>query len=324
MKIAGKLIVISGATATGKTALSIELAKLTLKQDKKVRIINFDSLLFYRELNIGTAKPSLQERAGILHEMIDIGSAKNPLNASDYVDQTESLILECFKKDEIVILVGGSAFYLRALIKGMYQSETTSDAVKSQVEKMIEAEGNTALISYLKTHDAEALKLYHENDTYRLSRAVEHHLQTGQPISLEKKRMDELNPYDLSQNKHPDWDILHLYLEVDKPLHLELMTKRASSMLDAGLIEEVKNLLATGFTGEEKPLQSIGYKETLKFLKGEIASKEELIEKIAISTRQLAKSQKTFFRKMQPKVQINPLADREKASEITLSFLSRP
>ncbi|PJB53877.1 MAG: tRNA (adenosine(37)-N6)-dimethylallyltransferase MiaA [Bdellovibrio sp. CG_4_9_14_3_um_filter_39_7] len=324
MKFAGKLIIISGATATGKTSLSIDLAKLVLKQNKKVRIINFDSLLFYRELNIGTAKPLLVERQGILHEMIDIGSAKNPLNASDYVDQTEKLILECFARGEIVILVGGSAFYLRALIKGMYQSETTSDEIKTHVEKMIEAGGNSALIAYLQTHDAEALKLYHENDTYRLSRAVEHHLQTGQPISVEKKRMDELNPYDLAQNKHPDWDILHLYLEIDKPLHLELMTKRASSMLEAGLIEEVRALLAEGFSGNEKPLQSIGYKETLNFLKGEITSNEDLIEKISISTRQLAKSQKTFFRKMQPKIQINSLTDREKASEITLSFLSRP
>lgn len=322
MKKAGKLIVISGATATGKTSLSIELAKLIESKQHKVKIINFDSLLFYKELNIGTAKPTLKERQGIIHEMIDIGSAKNPLNASDYVEQTEELIQQCFNRDEIVILVGGSAFYLRALIKGMYQSETTSQRVKECVEKMIHESGNQGLIEYLKSNDPVALELYHENDIYRLSRAVEHHLQTGNPISVEKKRMDELNPYDLSQSKHPHWSLLHFYLDMEKAVHWNLMTKRAEQMIQAGLIDEVEHLLKLGFTGEEKPLQSIGYKETIQFLKNEIPTQKDLIERISISTRQLAKSQKTFFRKMQPKIELNPFIDREKASEITLSFLS--
>lgn len=309
MSLSKNVIIISGATATGKTSLSIALAKELISKNYKPRIINFDSLLFYRELNIGTAKPDQVERDGIPHEMIDIISAKEPLNASAFVQIAEKIVDDCVAKNEVAILVGGSAFYIRALIKGMYDSETTNDEVKLKVQKIIGELGTQGLIDFLKTNDPKSLDLYHANDQYRLSRAVEHFMQTGDKISEEKERLDDLKPYDLSINDRNGWNIAHFYLDIDKDKHWKLIEKRGKKMLDAGLIDEVKDLIANGFNGSEKPLQSIGYKETFDFLRGELASRDELLEKISISTRQLAKSQKTFFKKMIPKTVLNALDD---------------
>ncbi|GAB4015681.1 MAG: tRNA (adenosine(37)-N6)-dimethylallyltransferase MiaA [Bdellovibrio sp.] len=307
MSLSKNVIIISGATATGKTSLSIALAKELKSKNYRPRIINFDSLLFYRELNIGTAKPDQVERSGIPHEMIDVISAKAPLNASSFVQMAEKIVDDCVAKNEVAILVGGSAFYLRALIKGMYESETTDEEVKLKVQKIIEELGTQGLIDFLKTHDPKSLDLYHANDRYRLSRAVEHFMQTGKKISEERERLDDLKPYDLSINNRNCWEMAHFYLDIDKDKHWKLIEKRSRKMIDAGLIDEVKGLIANGFNGSEKPLQSIGYKETFDFLAGKIASRDELLEKISISTRQLAKSQKTFFKKMIPKTVLNAL-----------------
>lgn len=313
-----KVIVISGATATGKTSLSIGVAKRLIEQNQKCIIVNFDSLLFYRELNIGTAKPDLAERAGITHQMIDIASAKDPLNASEFVRLATPIVEKYLQNGEVVILVGGSAFYVRALIKGMYESETPDQSVQAKVQSMIDSSGNQGLIDFLKEHDPESLDLYHQNDQYRLSRAVTHYLQTGTKISNERKRMDDLNPYDLSINQHPDWSIHHFYLDIDKAEHLKLIEKRSRLMIKLGLLDEVKRLLNLGFTGLEKPLQSIGYKESIAHLRGDIPGTEELVEQICISTRQLAKAQKTFFKKIIPKQTLNALDQQSELIKIIL------
>lgn len=307
-----KLIIISGATATGKTSYSYKIADLIKNElSTEVAIINFDSLLFYKELNIGTAKPTAHELATHKHHLIDISSAKSPLNAHEYIQLAEKEIELCHEKKIIPILVGGSAFYLRALIKGMYESTTISNDLREELEKEYKENGIAPFIEFLKINDPKSMENLHENDHYRLIRAVEHFKQTGSPISLEKERMDELNPYDLSSGKH-DWDLHHIYLDLPKAEHWGYITSRTKQMIDQGLVTEVENLLKDGFTGTEKPLGSIGYIETLAYLKDEFSSIEEYSERISISTRQLAKSQRTFFKKITPKYSYHPLQDEER------------
>lgn len=316
-----KLIVVSGPTASGKTKTSIEIAKhIQNTLHMKAAVVNFDSLLFYKEISIGTAKPTLEERDGIEHHMIDIESINSPMNASGFIKKGEEVIHELFKQNKIVILVGGSAFYLRAILKGMYESPTAPKELKEGITEQYKNEGITPFIEFLKINDPQSLINLHENDHYRLMRAVEYFQLTGTKISDKKKEHDQLNPYDFSTISHP-WDVLHFYLDLPKDEHFEIIKKRTQEMFDQGLMEEVLELEKSGFFLTEKPLASIGYKEALEFKNGLFANIEECIERIAISTRQLAKAQRTFFNKITPKESFNPIHDQGKIKERVTSFL---
>ncbi|TDJ05778.1 MAG: tRNA (adenosine(37)-N6)-dimethylallyltransferase MiaA [Deltaproteobacteria bacterium] len=311
------LIIISGPTASGKTSCGLKLAGAF---GKKACIVNFDSLLFYKELNIGTAKPTLKERALIQHRLIDIQSAKKPINASDFVSLARQEIDKGHREGKIIFLIGGSAFYLRALIKGMYETETTPKNIKKELEELYKEQGIGPIVEILREKDPESLSQLHLNDHYRLIRAAEFFLTTGEKISIEKKKMDEKNPYDLTSD---EWNIFHIYLNPPKDIHQKIIEKRTREMIELGLIDEVSELLKNGFTGEEKPLNSIGYKEAQNFLKGELKDMESLIERIIISTRQLAKSQRTFFKKITPKNTYDPLKDEEKIEKDVADFLKK-
>jgi tRNA dimethylallyltransferase len=318
----GKLIIISGATATGKTGLSIELAKkVSAELSQPVEIVNFDSLYFYKELNIGTAKPTSEEMSGVPHHLIDIISAKEDFNTSHFVEVAEQLIEQKLSAGTHLILTGGSAFYLRALIKGMYESQTIDESIKNEASELMAKEGISPIRDYLSQHDPESYEKLHENDHYRLIRAYEHHRMTGNPISEQKDQFDELNPYDFSVNKRPEWNFIHFYLEIEKEKHLEIIKKRTHQIFNSGLIDEVKSLSDSGYAAELKPLKSIGYKEAFSYLSNEFSSLAECQERVMISTRQLAKSQKTFFKKITPKVSINPLTDANKLFEQALRFI---
>lgn len=318
------LIIISGPTASGKTSLGIELAQLVQKIfNISAQVINFDSLLFYQELNIGTAKPTELERSLVEHRLVNIQSAKDPINASTFVRMAQEEIDKGHKEGKVNFLVGGSAFYLRALIKGMYGAQTTPEEIKNNLDNLYKENGIGPIVEILKEHDPESLSALHINDHYRLIRAAEYFLTNGEKISEEKKNMDEKNPYDLSNSIRDDWDIFHIYLNPPKEEHQQIIEERTSQMIKDGLVEEVSELLKNGFTGQERPLKSIGYKEAINFIQGTLPTTESLIERIIISTRQLAKSQRTFFKKITPKNTYNPLVGNEKVIEDVMDFLKQ-
>lgn len=299
-----KVIVISGPTASGKTDISLELAEKFGGE-----IVNFDSLLLYKEINIGTAKPTFEERKRIQHHMIDVNSIRRPLNAADYARLAGPIIDKLHQENKIVYLVGGSGFYLQAILKGMYDSPTTPPEIIKKSDELYAAEGIVPFLNILKQNDIESFERYHENDHYRIRRAVEHFWSTGKKLSQARVLKDQENEH-LGISKH-DWDVLHLYLNIPKEEHWNIIEKRTKKMLSNGLVEEVQSLLSEGYTGEEKPLQSIGYKETLDFIQHKISSLAELEEQIVIHTRQLAKSQRTWFNRDQSKLEFHPLTQRE-------------
>ncbi|MBL6990819.1 MAG: tRNA (adenosine(37)-N6)-dimethylallyltransferase MiaA [Bacteriovoracaceae bacterium] len=316
------VIIISGPTATGKTSTSISLALHLQKHTQTpVSIVNFDSLLFYKEISIGTAKPTPVEMCEIEHKLINICSIKNHIDASKYSQMAQQEIEEILEKGNIVILVGGSGFYLRALIKGMYEGVTTPIVVKAKSEKLYKEEGIRPFIEILQSVDPVSFSSIHRNDIYRIQRAVEYYWSTNRPISSQKLLMEKNGPYDFSKNIHPSWNICHIYLDIPKQQHLQIIKDRAQTMVDNGLISEVSTLLERGFTGLEKPMNSIGYKETIEYLSGKILTKEELVEHIYISTRQLAKSQKTWFKKVFPKFTFNPLQDYSSIVDCVSKFI---
>jgi tRNA dimethylallyltransferase len=310
-----KVVIISGPTATGKTDLAIDLAKKYGGE-----IVNFDSLLLYKEILIGTAKPTSEERQSIPHHMVDVRSISNPMNAADYSRESLPIVEKLLKENKIVYLVGGSGFYLQALIKGMYDSPTTPLEISERSEMLYQSEGIAPFLKLLSENDPESFGRYHENDHYRIRRAVEHWWANGTKLSDERVKKESSNKK-IDQATVHGWNILHIHLDVPKEEHLQIITKRTKKMLDSGLINEVKGLLTSGYTGLEKPLQSIGYKEVLDLEFGVFKNIDECKERIIISTRQLAKSQRTWFKKDLTKQTFHPLQEREKIFREMEAFL---
>ena len=301
------VLIISGATAVGKTALSIQLGKeLQLKKNISPEIINFDSLLFYRELSIGTDRPDKNQMDGIPHHLIGHVSIANEFNAADFVQQAQQTIQQIHARGNLPVLVGGSGFYLRALVKGMWEMKKSDTGIRQWVRQKYKEQGVSLINNILKHKDPESLKDIHPNDHYRLARACEYVLETGQAISIQKKCQQQNNPFDFSRHPHQDTTFLHFHLELDRERHRQYIRQRTQNMLNSGLMGEIGHLIQSGFTGDERPLRSIGYKEGLEYLRGHIKDTEELLEKIITSTRQLAKAQRTFFKKVSPKYILFP------------------
>ncbi|MBF0359574.1 MAG: tRNA dimethylallyltransferase [Oligoflexia bacterium] len=320
-----KIIVVSGPTATFKTKTSIIIAKyIRDKIGLMAAIVNFDSLLFYKELNIGTAKPTEKEREGIVHHLLDVRSIKEPMNAHDFVEQAEEVIKKIQKSKAIPILVGGSGFYLRALINGMYDSPTTPEDIVARSDRLYAKHGIKPFWDLLRRVDEESYHTLHINDHYRIRRAIEHYWNTKVKISQTKKKFNGINGVngiDVVEARIGNGmdqqtrfgKMIHIHLDVPKSEHDKIIRKRIELMIKDGLEQEVVRLLDSlqNFTGKERPLRSVGYKEMISYLHGEIKSIDECVEKIFFSTRHLAKSQRTWFKKVEGKLLFNPLLEDE-------------
>jgi tRNA dimethylallyltransferase len=305
-----RVIIISGATATGKTALSLQIASLLKSKYFVPHIINFDSLCFYRELNIGTAKPDKQERSFCPHHLFDLADFKNPLNAADFVKLATPLMQQLLEENEKnrLILVGGSGFYLRALMLGMYELPQKKETVS------LEGLSIDDIRKELATLDPESFHSLHPNDHYRNTRALQYYKETGEKISTQKELRQDA--YDFSESLYPH---LHLFLHIERQAHIQLIERRTKKMLADHLVDEVQNLISQhGDLRSIKTMQSIGYKETLDFLTDQhfIKNLTDLEERISISTRQLAKSQNTIFQKITPKIHYHPLAPSSTVEDI--------
>ena len=309
------LLIISGPTASGKTAMSLKAAS----RFSNIEIINFDSLLFYKELNIGTAKPTQDEMSACPHHLIDICSAKDPLNAADYEKLALRVVEDIHSRGAIPLLTGGSGFYLQALLYGMFESKNVDEGTRLRSEKLYKDEGIAPFLEILRSEDPKSFERYHENDHYRVRRAVEHFWTTGSKFSEKRKEMMGQREEN-SHIKTHGWDVFHAYLDPPKPVHFEIIQNRTKKMMDDGLIQEVQSLIERGFTGKEKPLQSIGYKETFQYLRKELTL-SETIERINISTRQLAKAQRTWFKKVD-KNEYDPLKDQDQVLTDMKNFLN--
>lgn len=309
-----KVIVVSGPTASGKTDISIELARQFGGE-----IVNFDSLLLYKEITIGTAKPTPSEQGEIPHHMIDVASISHPMNAAAYAKMALPIIKQIHSQNKLVYLVGGSGFYLQALIQGMYDSPTTPKEITERSDTLYAAEGIKPFLEILAKVDVSTLNRYHENDHYRVRRAVEHFWNTGVPLSEERARKDQENAANDQTNVH-GWNVLHIHLNIPRDEHSLIIQNRTEKMMKLGLVQEVESLLAQGFTGQEKPLQSIGYKEVIDLKQGLIKNEAECIERINISTRQLAKSQRTWFNRIPNKQTYHPLLEKNLIVEAVRDF----
>ncbi len=285
------LLVIAGPTASGKSKLALELAAQLAQQGHKPEILCADSITVYRGFTIGAAKPSAEDQARFPHHLLDLADPQEVFTAGDFVRHALPLTQALLNKNHTPILVGGTGFYLRALLKGMASDEEEDPARALQVRKKLEAraaaEGWQSLHQELLQKDPGSAPVIHANDHYRILRGLQAMELSGRPWS-ELNRAARAAPPRFPGARY-------FCLRWEKEDLQKRVEARTQTMLDHGLVEEVQGLLQTGVPSSAKPMQSVGYKECLAYLEGAI-SREGLAPEIARATMKLVKSQLTWFR----------------------------
>jgi tRNA dimethylallyltransferase len=272
-----------GPTASGKTAYSIELAKKT-----DAEIISADSMQIYKYMDIGTAKPSEIERDGILHHMIDIIYPDQNFSVALYQKMALEKIKEISTKGKRVIVTGGTGLYINSLVYNIsYAKNSMNEQIRSELEYLASARGNEYIHNMLKELDPVAAQRIHVNDKKRVIRALEIYQTTG------KNTTEQI---DRSRDSPPGFEYVIIGLEVDRQELRRRIDERVDKMMNAGLQAEVKSLLEMGYGGGTA-MQAIGYKELVEHFNCNI-SLDEAVEKIKTGTKQYAKRQITWFRKI--------------------------
>lgn len=279
-----KVIVICGPTASGKTSLSVELAKKCNGE-----IISADSMQIYKDMNIGTAKVTQEEMQGIKHYMIDIVSPTERYSVAEFKVQAEKAIEEILKKGKTPIIAGGTGLYVNSLIYNIqYNDIKIDEEYRKYLEERVEKEGLQSLYEEAKNIDFEAMKSISQNDKKRILRVLEMYHQTGKTkTELEKESRKEEVKYDYKVYAI-NWEREELYKRINK---------RVDIMIEQGLIKEVENILKK-YDKFPTAMQGLGYKEVVEYLDKKI-TKEEMIEKIKMETRRYAKRQITWFKKIE-------------------------
>ncbi|MCK6650234.1 MAG: tRNA (adenosine(37)-N6)-dimethylallyltransferase MiaA [Bacteroidia bacterium] len=278
MKHTPTLLVIAGPTAIGKTALSIQLAK-----HFNTSILSADSRQFFKEMSIGTAKPTQEEMQGITHYFIDSHSISEDFNVGKYETDAIQLLEKLFKEKDLVLLVGGSGLYVDAICNGLDELPEANENIRKQLEETYQTQGITALQEQLKELDPDYYAQVDLNNPQRLLRALEVCLSTGKPYSKQRTGV----------KKERNFKCIKIGLNTDREELYERINQRVDIMMQQGLLEEVKKLI---HFKNKNALQTVGYKELFDHLEGEI-SLNEAIELIKQHTRNFAKRQLTWFRR---------------------------
>lgn len=288
------VIVICGPTASGKTALSIELAKRINGE-----IVSADSMQIYKDMNIGSAKVTLDEMQGIKHYLIDCVYPNERYSVANYKQDAKAAIEEIIQKGKTPIVVGGTGLYIDSLIYEIeYKDIKINEEYRKQLEQIRDEEGLEVLYKKALEIDPEAMEKISSNDFKRITRILEIYEATGK-TKTEQEAQSRLNeiPYDYKV----------FAIDYDREKLYERINKRVDIMLEKGLIEEVKSLLEK-YDEFPTAMQGLGYKEVKQYFDGEL-TKEEMIEKIKQESRRYAKRQFTWFRKNKQTIWIDGQAD---------------
>lgn len=279
-----KFIAIVGPTAVGKSQVALSLAKKIQGE-----IINADSVQVYRYMNIGTAKPSTQERASVSHHLLDIIDPKENFSVADYQKLAHKVINNVHQKGRLPIVVGGTGLYVKAITSGfVFLGGKPNNQLRKQINKIAEEKGNIYLYNKLKEIDCKAAAKIHPNDLRRITRALEFYYSTGQPIS----RQWELT----RARKANKMNYIIFGLNMPREQLYERINQRVDKMIEAGFLEEVKELVNRGYNLQHKAMQALGYKHMLRYLSGDWTF-AEAVETMKRDTRRYAKRQLTWFKK---------------------------
>ena len=275
------IICIAGPTASGKTALAVELAK-----EQNGEVVSCDSMYVYKRMNIGTAKPSAEEQQGVVHHMIDVAEPDEDFSVGKYCAMAAPIVDDIVARGKTAIIAGGTGLYMDSLIKGNDFAPFPSTGIREKLEAQADAEGMEAMTAWLRSVDPEAAARIF--DRKRILRALEVYLETGETITEHNRRTQAIPPrYD------PLWIGLDFAERSELYRRIDL---RVDIMLQQGLVEEIQQLVASGIPEKCTAMQAIGYKEFVAALNG-IGTIEEAAKEVRKASRHYAKRQLTWFRR---------------------------
>ena len=297
------LVVLTGPTAVGKTKLSIQLAEAIGGE-----IISADSMQVYKTMDIGTAKITKDEMEGVKHYLIDEFNPEEEFNVVKFQQLAKQYIEEIYQKGKIPILVGGTGFYIQAVLNDINFEENEEDhTYREELEQLSKEKGAEYLHSQLKEVDPESANSIHANNIKRVIRALEYHHQTGKKISEHNEEQ---------KKKASPYNFAYLVLTHHRDILYRRIDARVDQMIEQGLVEEVQMLLERGYTKDLVSMQGLGYKEIIPYLQGE-CSLEEAIYILKRDTRHFAKRQITWFKREKEVIWLNK-AEFEDQEEIIL------
>lgn len=278
-----KMVVLTGPTAVGKTALSIALAKETGGE-----IISADSMQIYKYMDIGSAKIAKEEMEGIPHHLIDALDPAEEFNVFRFQQMAKAAAREIYERGRIPIVVGGTGFYIQALLYDIHFSEEEDHtALRAELEKIAAEKGSAYLHEQLKKADPASAEQIHPNNQKRIIRALEFYRLNGTKISDHNRA---------ERQKEAAYDFCYFVLNDDRKRLYQKIDERVDVMLEKGLVNEVKHLKEMGYQRELSSMQGLGYKEILSYLSGE-CTLDEAVYLIKRDTRRFAKRQLTWFRR---------------------------
>ena len=278
-----KIICVAGPTASGKTSLAVELAKLTDGE-----VVSCDSMQIYKRMTIGTAKPVPEEMDGIVHHMIDVAEPDEAFSVSRYCEMATPIVDDILARGKTAIIAGGTGLYMDSLIRGNDFAPFPATGQRARLEAQADREGMEAMLNLLHTIDPESAARLHLADRKRIFRALEVYYETGETITAHNLKTQAIPP-----RYSPLWlgldfeDRAELYRRIDL---------RVSIMLEQGLVQEIRDLLASGIPAGCTAMQAIGYKEFVDASDGKM-SIEEAADQVRQSSRRYAKRQLTWFRR---------------------------
>ena len=277
------IICIAGPTASGKTALAATLAK-----ELNGEVVSCDSMQVYRRMDIGTAKPTLEEMQGIPHHMIDVAEPWEDFSVSRYCEMAAPIVDDIISRGKTAVIAGGTGLYMDALIRGNAFAPFPATGVRERLEAQADAEGMEAMLSQLRSVDPDAAGRLHLSDRKRILRALEVYLETGETITEHNRKTQAVPP-----RYSPLWLGLDFTEREELYRRIDL---RVGLMLEQGLVEEIRGLLADGIPEKATAMQAIGYKEFVDALDGRCTI-EEAADQVRQSSRRYAKRQLTWFRR---------------------------
>jgi len=298
------LVIICGPTGIGKTSVAIEIAAA-----ENGEIIGADSMQIYRQMTIGTAKPTAAEQARVPHHMVDVVDPTEDFDAAKFAALAGRIISGLDSRGVLPVVAGGTGLYIKALTRGIFEIEAGDQQIRAKLKAAAEAKGMAALHRELEKVDPETASRVHPNDTYRVIRALEVHAATGSTMS----RLQAEHAFAAEK-----YNCLKIGLTMDRDRLYERINRRVDMMIDEGLEAEVRGLLDRGLSPDLKAMQSIGYRHMAAFLQGQM-DWDDMVATLKRDTRRYAKRQFTWFR-ADPEIQWFEPHETEKILQLVRDF----